>query len=120
MYSIEIEVKNATNLLRLFRNVVKDYKVWLKADLVFDKAIKSKNFDGQMNKSDCLDAMNILAFKEVQNIDTWQFLSEKYLEHMLNDQLDMHDIVSGAICLKSVSIKAPELYEMIVNYFEYK
>lgn len=67
-----------------------------------------------------MDVINTFAFKEVQNIENWQFLSRKFLEYLMKEEISLHDIISGIISFKSVSIKSPELYSTIITYFRYK
>lgn len=118
--SVELDINGAVSILKALRNVISDFKVWLCVDFLVLKAMKNKDINFKLNKDDLMDVINTLAFKEVQNIDTWQELSSTYVEYMMQDKLELHDIVSGVISFKSVSIKAPELYDMIVNYFAYK
>jgi hypothetical protein len=104
-------------LLRLLRNQIKDYKIWLKADKLFEKVLQNGD---KLGKEDMIDVMHILSFQEVQNVNTWQHLSTLYLEYMIEEKLDLNDIVNSVLCMNHLTVSSIELYEMIVNYYAYK
>ena len=117
----DINFNQSVLIMKAFRNAVNDYKVWLAVDLLIQKAIKV-DLEGAENvsKEDLMDMINCLAYKEVQSINTWQFLSSRFINCMVSESLELNDLISGVISFKSVAIKSPELYEMICNYFTYK
>ena len=82
---------------------------------MFANSIKESEEDVHISKSDLIDVLNTFAFREVQNIDTWQFIIQKFIEYIVKDEIELNDLISEVITFKSVSIKSSELYEMIVN-----
>ncbi|CAI2370533.1 unnamed protein product [Moneuplotes crassus] len=116
----DLTFEEAVNVMRAFRNVIHDYQIWLKVDLLIKNAFMTDPNVKNMSKDDLMDTINTLAYKEVQNIDTWQFLTTHLVECMMADTLNLHDLMSACISIKSVSVKSPELYEMLVGYFSYK
>ena len=90
--SVDLDINGAISILKALRNVISDFKVWLRVDFLILQAIKNKDLDGKLSKDDLMDVINTLAFKEVQNIDTWQVLSNTYVEYMLQDKLELHDL----------------------------
>ena len=105
---------------RLNPNFTTEYKIWLKIDYIFAKAIKDGDEDQYISKGDLMDVLNTFAYREVQNLESWQYLIQKFIDYMIKDEIDLKDLISAVISFKSASIKSPELYEMIVNYFTYK
>ena len=72
-------MKEAIDILRALRNVIHDYKIWLKVDQLIQNAIVTDPNANKIPLNDLMDTINTLAYKEVQNIDTWQFLSSRFL-----------------------------------------
>lgn len=67
--------QEAIDIMKAFRNTVHEYQIWLKVDLLLQNAIISDPQAKNISKNDLMDVINTLAFKEVQSIETWQFLT---------------------------------------------
>ena len=82
----DLSLKESVQILRALRNVIKDFKVWLKVDQLIQRSILTDSNADDISKEDIFDTINTLAFREVQSIQTWQFLSTKFVGK-LQDQL---------------------------------
>lgn len=118
--SIDLTLSESVSLIKSLRNFATEYQLWLKIDFLFAKAIKEGKDEQYLSKSDLMDVLNTFAYREVQNLETWQFLIQKFIDYLIKEEIELRDLISAVISFKSASIKSPELYEMIVNYFTYK
>ena len=117
---LDLPFQDALWLIRSMRNFAKEYEVWLKLDRIIMDSIKFNDIDHISDTKYLFDLINWFAYTEVQNIEAWQYYVHSFIKQMTSEKIGIIEITGIWINFKSVSIKAPELYEMIVAYFKYK
>ena len=118
---LELSYQDWLSILYGLRNFNNDYQVWLKIDNLLYRAMKNEDIQIIPTADDLFHIMNCLALEEIQSLESWQILIQSFIHYIIEDKhIDINRLVNAILWFKHITIKSPELYEMIINYFWYK